>query len=85
MLSLIFIIDNLSFFYLLVIVALLFSLSASEYDFKLDGVGYSIVSLSDLTCVVVECDELEVLSIPGEVFYKNKKLHNFKFHIPTKE
>lgn len=64
-----------SFFYLLVIVELLFSLSASAYDFKLDGVGYSIVSLSDLTCVVVECDELEVLSIPGEVFYKNKKLH----------
>lgn len=65
-----------SWFLLLVGLVASFSQKAIAYDFEVDGIYYSVVSLSDLTCSVVSGDtqyEGEVV-IPGTVSYKNKTL-----------
>lgn len=50
------------------------SLSASAYDFEVDGVYYDIVSVSDLTCEVVNGNYDGVITIPAIVTYKGKDL-----------
>lgn len=52
------------------------SLSASAYDFEVDGVAYTITSVTDLTVTVdgLVNKELAVVNIPEEVQYKNKTL-----------
>lgn len=50
--------------------------SAYDYDFEVDGIYYSVISLTDLTCKVVHGDDTyegEVV-IPSEVDYKGRKL-----------
>lgn len=52
----------------------LVSLSASAYDFEVDGFYYNVVSLSDLTCKVVS-DDAEYtgdITIPSTVTYKGR-------------
>lgn len=52
------------------------SLSASAYDFEVDGVAYTITSVTDLTVTVdgLVNKELAVVNIPEEVQYKNRSL-----------
>lgn len=55
---------------------LLASLNISAYDFEVDGIYYSIISLSDLTCKVVSGNTSyrgEVV-IPNNVTYNNRTL-----------
>ena len=52
------------------------SLSSYAYDFEVDGIYYSVISLQDLTCEVVKGDnkyEGDVV-IPSEVIYNNRTL-----------
>lgn len=61
---------------LLTIACLLSSISASAYDFEVDGLQYDVVSLSDLTCKLVGSDSRFEgdLVIPAHVSYANKTL-----------
>lgn len=55
------------------------SASASDYDFEVDGLGYKIISLEDLSCSVA--DEVEhhtELEIPSIVTYKGRSLSVIK-------
>lgn len=56
------------------IVILCTSTSASAYDFEVDGVYYDIISVSDLTCEVVNGNYDGVITIPAIVQYKGKEL-----------
>jgi len=62
----------------MVVASLLSFLSASAYDFEVDGIYYNIVSLDELTCEVTKggYDKKYVgdITIPSEVSYKNKTL-----------
>lgn len=61
---------------LLAIACLLCSISASAYDFEVDGIYYDVVSLSDFTCKVVSGGkkyEGDVV-IPATVNYANRTL-----------
>lgn len=60
----------------MVIIVLWASLSSFAYDFELDGIYYSVISLQDLTCEVVQGDrkcEGEIV-IPSKVTYNNQQL-----------
>lgn len=57
-------------------VMLCLSISASAYDFEVDGIAYTITSFSDLTCSVSASDvtyEGEIV-VPSEVIFKGKNL-----------
>lgn len=55
---------------------LLASLTASAYDFEVDGIYYDVVSLPDLTCEVTKGDVEYTgdIEIPAEVKYNNRSL-----------
>lgn len=58
-------------------VMLCLSISASAYDFEVDGIAYTITSLTDLTVSVdqlVNNDATKIV-IPESVAYKNKTLN----------
>lgn len=52
------------------------SASVANYDFEVDGIYYSVISLPDMTCKVVKGDEEYKgdIVIPSEVKYNNRKL-----------
>ena len=60
----------------IVITMLYFGLTAFASDFELNGINYTISSLTDLTVVVDGADDIEVqsLEIPETVEYKGKTL-----------
>ena len=61
---------------LLTIAVLFFSLTAKAYDFEVDGIYYSIISLEDLTALVTSGDNQysgEVI-IPSSITFQSKKL-----------
>lgn len=60
----------------MVVAALCMSISASAYDFEVDGIAYTITSFSDLTVRVDQLVNTDVteLAIPKSVDYKNKTL-----------
>lgn len=61
---------------LLLFLLMLLPLTASAYDFMVDGVAYNILSATDLTCVVTEgcVPSNGKLVIPATVKYKNRTL-----------
>lgn len=61
---------------LLLFLLMLLPLTASAYDFMVDGVAYNILSTTDLTCVVTEgcVPSNGKLVIPATVKYKNRTL-----------
>ena len=61
---------------LIAVATLLFSATASAYDFEVDGFYYNIISLSDLTVEVTAGDNKYSgeLIIPSTVNYKSKTL-----------
>ena len=61
---------------LIAVATLLFSATASAYDFEVDGFYYNIISLSDLTVEVTAGDNKYSgkLIIPSTVTYKSKTL-----------
>ena len=61
---------------LIAVATLLFSATASAYDFEVDGFYYYIISLSDLTVGVTDGDNKYSgeLIIPSTVTYKSKTL-----------
>jgi len=60
----------------MVVVVLLSFLSASAYDFEVDGIYYNIVSFDNLTCSVTSGDSKYVgdITIPDKVTLKGKTL-----------
>ena len=44
------------------------SLSASAYDFEIDGIYYEVISLTDLTCAVTSGDN----KYQGELLFHQK-------------
>lgn len=59
------------------LIAMLFaSIEAYSYDFTVDGIYYSVISLPDMTCKVVQGDEKYKgdIVIPSEVTFNNRKL-----------
>ena len=52
------------------------SISASAFDFKVDGIAYTITSFSDLTCSVAASDETYEgeITVPSEVKFNGKTL-----------
>ena len=50
------------------------SISASAYDFEVDGIKYEIISLDDMTCEVIANTEkyAGVISIPANVVYNGR-------------
>lgn len=63
----------------MVIVALSLSISASAYDFEVDGIRYSVISPKDLTVETTNSQasiaaDCESLVIPEEVTYNNRRL-----------
>lgn len=61
---------------LLLFLLMLLPITASAYDFMVDGVAYNILSTTDLTCVVTEgcVPNNGKLMIPATVNYKNRTL-----------
>ena len=61
---------------LIAVATLLFSATASAYDFEVDGFYYNIISLSDLTVGVTAGDNKYSgeMIIPSTVTYKSKTL-----------
>ena len=61
---------------LIAVATLLFSSTASAYDFEVDGFYYNIISLSDLTVEVTAGDNKYSgeMIIPSTVTYKSKTL-----------
>lgn len=60
----------------MLLVMLCASISASAYDFIVDGIAYTITSFSDLTCAVSPSGEVyegEIL-VPSEVIFREKTL-----------
>ena len=50
-----------------------FPLSSFAYDIEVDGIGYKMISLSDLTCEVEKkVSRLENVQIPSTIAYNNK-------------
>ena len=50
-----------------------FPLSSFAYDIEVDGIGYKMISLSDLTCEVEKMvSRLENVQIPSTITYNNK-------------
>ena len=51
------------------------SLSASAYDFEIDGIYYEVISLTDLTCAVTSGynNYTGDIIIPSEIIYNNRK------------
>ena len=51
------------------------SLSASAYDFEVDGIYYEVISLTDLTCAVTSgySNYKGDIIIPSEIIYNNRK------------
>lgn len=68
----------LSFRHLMLVAIMFFSITASAYDFEVDGICYNVVSISDLTCEVTykslnKADSyVGDVVIPKVVSYKNK-------------
>jgi len=60
----------------MVVASLLSFLSASAYDFEVDGIYYNIISLSDLTCGVTSGDNKYKgdITIPAKVSYNDETL-----------
>ncbi len=54
----------------------LLSITASAYDFEVNGIYYNIVSISDLTCEVTKGENYYIgdIVIPTTVYYKGKDL-----------
>lgn len=65
-----------SFRYLMLLATMFFSITASAYDFEVDGIYYNIVSATQLTCCVTSGENKYVgdLVIPSTVNYRNKVL-----------
>ena len=58
----------------MVMAMLCLSISASAYDFEVDGIKYEIISLDDMTCKVIANTEkyAGIISIPASVIYNGR-------------
>lgn len=65
----------------MVIAMLWLSISASAYDFEVDGIQYTVISISDRTCSVEEitAEAGEIVSIPEKIAYNNDLFTISKF------